>query len=175
VRREALEKIGGFSALVDYLADDYQLGNKVYRAGWRLALSDYFVESVMHREELLTVLSRQLRWARTMRVSRPGGYFASGLTQPFPAALLALAVSGFASTGILAALFLYAVRCLTTLVFSRSYLRDGVFPRWLWLLPIRDMLAFATWVLAFAGQRVRWRGHLYRLLPGGKIVELTEK
>jgi ceramide glucosyltransferase len=37
------------------------------------------------------------------------------------------------------------------------------------------MLAFATWVLAFAGQRVRWRGHFFRLLPGGKIVELTEK
>jgi ceramide glucosyltransferase len=59
--------------------------------------------------------------------------------------------------------------------FSRLYLWDGVFPRWLWLLPIRDMLAFATWGLAFAGQRVRWRGHLFRLLPGGKIVALPEK
>jgi len=175
VRRNALEKIGGFPALVDYLADDYQLGNKIHRSGWRLALSDYFVESVMHREDLAMVLSRQLRWARTMRVSRPGGYFASGLTQPFPAALLALTVSGFTSAGVVAAIILYTVRCLTVLVFSRSYLKDGVFPRWLWLLPLRDMLAFATWVLAFAGQRVRWRGHFFRLLPGGKIVELTEK
>ena len=175
VRRDALEKIGGFPALVDYLADDYQLGNKVHRSGWRLALSDYFVESVMHREDLATILSRQLRWARTMRVSRPGGYFASGLTQPFPAALLALLVSGFTTTGILAALLLYGVRCITALVFSRRYLKDGVFPRWLWLLPIRDILAFATWVLAFTGQKVSWRGHFFRLLPGGKIVELTEK
>jgi ceramide glucosyltransferase len=175
VRKEALEKIGGFPALVDYLADDYQLGNKVHRAGWRLALSDYFVESVMHREELSTVLSRQLRWARTMRVSRPGGYFASGITQPFPAALLALIVSGFTSAGVVAALLLYTVRCMTALAFSRQYLRDGVFPRWLWLLPIRDMFAFATWMLAFAGRRVRWRGHLFRLLPGGKIVEVNEE
>jgi ceramide glucosyltransferase len=175
VRTEALEKIGGFPALVDYLADDYQLGNKVHRAGWQLALSDYFVESVMHRECISNILSRQLRWARTMRVSRPGGYFASGLTQPFPAALLALLVSGFTNAGIMAALLLYAVRCLTTLVFSLRYLRDGVFPRWLWLLPLRDLFAFATWVLAFTGQKVRWRGHLFRLLPGGKIVELPEK
>jgi ceramide glucosyltransferase len=174
-RREALEKIGGFPALVDYLADDYQLGNKIHRAGWRLALSDYFVESVMHRERISNILSRQLRWARTMRVSRPGGYFTSGLTQPFPAALLALLVSGFTTTGIAAALLLYAVRCLTTLVFSRRYLRDGVFPRWLWLLPLRDLFAFATWLLAFTGQKVRWRGHLFRLQPGGKIVELPEK
>ncbi|HEX2769806.1 MAG TPA: bacteriohopanetetrol glucosamine biosynthesis glycosyltransferase HpnI [Geobacteraceae bacterium] len=175
VRRKALEEIGGFPALVDYLADDYQLGNKVHKAGWRLALSDYFVESVMHREDLATVLSRQLRWARTMRVSRPGGYFASGLIQSFPLALLALIVSGWTFSGAVAALLLYAVRCLTALVFSLRYLRDGVFPRWLWLLPIRDMFAFATWALAFAGQRVRWRGHLFRLLPGGRIVELPEK
>jgi ceramide glucosyltransferase len=175
VRREALEGIGGFAALVDYLADDYQLGNKVHRAGWRLELSGYFVESVMHREGLATVLSRQLRWARTMRVSRPGGYFASGLTQPFPAAFLALAVSCWSASGAAAALLLYAVRSLVALRFSRRYLRDGIFPRWLWLLPLRDLFAFLTWGLAFAGQRVRWRGHLYRLLPGGRLAELPEQ
>jgi ceramide glucosyltransferase len=175
VRRKALEDIGGFPALVDYLADDYQLGNKVHRAGWVLALSDYFVESMMHREELETVLSRQLRWGRTMRVSRPGGYFASGLTQPFPAALLALIVSGFSTAGMVAAALLYTVRSMTALIFSRLYLRDGIFPRWLLLLPVRDMFAFATWLLAFTGQRVRWRGNLFRLLPGGKIVALPDK
>jgi ceramide glucosyltransferase len=174
VRREALEKIGGFPALVDYLADDYQLGNKVHLAGWRLTLSDYFVDSVMHQESISTVLSRQLRWARTMRVSRPAGYFASGLTQPFPAALLAMIVSGWTFAGFASLLLLYATHCLTALLFSRHYLRDGVFPRWLWLLPLRDLFAFVTWGAAFTGQRVRWRGHLFRLLPGGRIEELTE-
>ena len=172
VRREALASIGGFPALADYLADDYQLGNKIHRAGWRLELSDCFVESVMHREELATVLSRQLRWCRTMRVSRPGGYLGSGITQPFPLACLALLVSGFSAAGWGAALLLYLVRSLAALVFSRRYIRDGIFPRWLWLLPLRDALAFATWALSFAGNRVRWRGHLFRLLPGGRIVEL---
>lgn len=174
VRRGALEKIGGFPALVDYLADDYQLGNKVYRAGYRIELSDCFVESVMHREDLATVLSRQLRWARTMRVSRPGGYFASGITQPFPFACLALVLSGFSATGAAAAVLLYAVRSLIALIYSRSFVKDGIFPRWLWLLPFRDALAFATWGLAFLGNRVRWRGHLFRLLPGGRIAEIKK-
>ncbi len=172
VRRQALEDIGGFPALVEYLADDYQLGNKVHLAGWRLELSDYFVESMMHKERLAMVLSRQLRWARTMRVSRPGGYFASGLTQPFPAALTALIVSSFSMTGVAAALLLYGVRSLGAVVFSRRFLRDNLFPDLLWLLPIRDFLAFASWGLAFLGNRVRWRGNLFRLMPGGKIVEL---
>lgn len=173
VRREALEKIGGFAALVDYLADDYQLGNQVFRAGYRLELSDCFVESVMHKERFSSVLSRQLRWARTMRVSRPGGYLASGITQPFPLALLSLIVSGFSASGIAAVALLYAVRFAIAILYSRAFVQDNLLPRWLWLLPIRDALSFATWALSFLGDRVRWRGHLFRVLPGGKLREIS--
>jgi ceramide glucosyltransferase len=171
VSREALEKIGGFAALVDYLADDYQLGNKVSRAGYRLHLSDYFVEIVMHRERLSTVLSRQLRWSRTMRVSRPGGYFCSGLTQPALGALLAMLTGGW-QMGAAAVGLLYLVRGAVVLVYSRVYVGDRLLPRYLWLLPFRDLLALATWVLAFAGSRVSWRGHRYRVRPGGRMEEV---
>jgi ceramide glucosyltransferase len=174
VRREALGAIGGFGALADCLADDYQLGNRVFRAGWRIELSAYFVESVMHPEGVAAVLSRQLRWARTMRVSRPGGYFASGVTQPFPFACLALLVSGRSLSGIAAVLGLYAVRCTIATVYSRSFVKDGMFPGRLWLLPVRDACSFATWGLAFLGNRVRWRGHLFRLRHNGRIEEIPE-
>lgn len=172
VRREALLKIGGFPALVDYLADDYQLGNMVYRAGYRLELSGYFVESVMKRESLSGILSRQLRWARTMRASRPGGYLASGITQPAPAAILALLVSGFSVSGWLAFMMLGMSRLVCGFVFSRVFVRDNLFPRYFWLLPLRDLLAFATWALSFLGNRVVWRSHVFRVLPGGKIREV---
>lgn len=172
VRREALAKVGGFGALADYLADDYQLGHQVYRSGFRIELSDYFVESVMHRESLRQILARQVRWARTMRVSRPGGYFASGITQPFPAACLALALSGLSAAGWGAVLGLYAIRAAVVLIYSRRFVRDNLFPRWLWLLPVRDALSFATWLLAFLGNRVSWRGHRFRLLSGGRIEEV---
>jgi len=173
VRREALAKLGGFEALVDYLADDYQLGNMVHRAGYRLELSGYFVESVMKRESLAGILSRQLRWARTMRCSRPGGYLASGITQPVPAALLALLVSGFSAAGWTSVGLLALCRLSCGLVFSRAFVKDGLFPRYLWLLPLRDLLAFCTWVISFLGNRVVWRSHAFRVLPGGKIVEVA--
>lgn len=174
VRRAALDKIGGFRALVDYLADDYQLGHKIDQAGYRIELSAHFVESVMRREGLAEVLSRQLRWARTMRACRPGGYFALGITHPFPAACLTLLLSGCSAAGMAAVLLLYAVRFLAVTIYSRSIVQDGIFPRWLWLLPVRDALSFVTWGLAFLGNRVRWHGHLYRLLPGGRIEEVSE-
>ncbi|GFO54315.1 ceramide glucosyltransferase [Geomonas sp. Red276] len=173
VRQSALDKIGGFEALVDYLADDYQLGNMIHRAGFKLELSPYFVESIMKGSESVSeVLVRQLRWGRTMRVSRPGGYLASGITLPFPGALAALLLSGFSAAGFAAAALLYLVRSLACLGYSRAYVKDRLLPGWLWLLPIRDALSFGVWALSLVGNRVLWRGHLFQLNRGGKIVEI---
>jgi len=173
VRREALAAIGSFEALADYLADDYQLGNKVHRAGWVVALDGCFVESMVKAESIPTVLARQLRWARTMRVSRPGGYLASGITLPFPAALLAAFIAPSATVAITAIGLLYTIRFFVAATFSRSFVRDNLLPRWLWLIPLRDMLAFCTWALSFLGNRVEWRGSRFRLKPGGRIEELA--
>lgn len=173
VRRDALESIGGFEVLAGYLADDYQLGNKIHREGWRIALDSCFVESVISPESLMAVLSRQLRWARTMRVSRPGGYLASGITLPFPAALLASFLAPSPAVGVAAVALLYGVRLSVSTLFSRRFVRDGLFPKWLWLLPLRDMLSFFTWALSFLGNRVDWRGSRFVLKPGGEIDELA--
>ena len=173
VRREALMAIGGFASLTHYLADDYQLGNKIHRAGWRIVLDDCFVESVIKAENLMTVLSRQLRWARTMRVSRPVGYLASGITLPFPAALLATLLAPSALPGTTALVLLYGVRLSVSTIYSRRFVRDGLLPHWLWLLPLRDMLAFFAWALSFLGNRVEWRGSRFVLKRGGKIEELV--
>jgi ceramide glucosyltransferase len=173
VRREALASIGGLGILADYLADDYQLGNKIHLAGWKIALDNCYVESIIKTESLMSVLSRQLRWARTMRVSRPGGYLASGITLPFPAALMAALAAPSPQTGLSAVALLYALRLAVSTYFSRRFVRDRLFPRWLWLLPLRDMLAFFSWALSFLGNRVEWRGSRFKLKPGGKIEELV--
>jgi ceramide glucosyltransferase len=172
VRRRALNSIGGFEALSDYLADDYQLGNKIHLAGWRIALDSCFVESMMKNEDLMSVLSRQLRWSRTMRVSRPGGYLASGITLPFLAVLMVTLVAQNLQQALLAISILYATRLTITTIYSRCLTGDHLLPRWLWLLPLRDMLGFFTWALAFLGNRVEWRGSRFHLKPGGKIEEI---
>jgi ceramide glucosyltransferase len=173
VRREALASMGGFEALADYLADDYQLGNKIHRSGWRIALDNCFVESMVSAENLAVTFSRQLRWARTMRVSRPGGYLASGITLPFPSVLLAMLIAPSATTALSSILLLYSVRLGVSTIFSRCFVRDGLLPRWLWLIPLRDMLAFFSWALSFLGNQVEWRGSRFLLGPGGKLEELV--
>ncbi len=170
-RRQALEAIGGLPALVDYLADDYQLGNQIHRAGWRLILDRQVVESMLRPETLAGILSRQLRWSRTMRVSRPGGYLASGITLPGLAILLAL-LSGPLPAALGAITLLYLIRLSVSTCFSRCWVKDRLLPAWCWLLPLRDLLAFATWLLAFLGNRVTWRGARFAVRAGGRLTPL---
>lgn len=173
VRRQALNDIGGFETLADYLADDYQLGNKIHRAGWQIRLDSCFVESMIRGENLMAVLSRQVRWARTMRVSRPGGYLASGITLPFPALLVALLFAGSLPIALTAVALLYLIRMTVSLIVSKRFVRDGLLPTWLWLVPVRDMLSFFCWGLSFLGSRVQWRGSRFQLKAGGKLEELV--
>ena len=172
-RRQALEAIGGLSSLVDYLADDYQLGNKIHKAGWELVLDRQFVESMAHGENICGILSRQLRWARTMRVSRPGGYLASGITLPGLAALVALA-SGPFTWSFIAIILLYFFRFTVAAIFSRILVRDRLLPKWSWLLPLRDLLAFFIWLSAFLGNSVRWRGEGFKVSGDGRL-EMIKK
>lgn len=170
-RRRALEDIGGLPALADYLADDYQLGHQINRAGWKLALDRQPVESILRPETVAGILQRQLRWARTMRVSRPGGYLASGITLPGLAILLAL-FTGPLAEALAAIILLYSVRLSVTTCFSRYWLADRLLPAWGWLLPLRDLLAFATWLLSFLGNRVSWRGQRFIVRPDGRLTPL---
>ncbi|MCL2760754.1 MAG: bacteriohopanetetrol glucosamine biosynthesis glycosyltransferase HpnI [Desulfuromonadales bacterium] len=175
LRKNALERIGGFEELAWYLADDYQLGNKIYKAGYSLELSCYFVESIIQKESVFSLLSRQIRWGRTIRVSRPGGYFASVVTYPFLALILVIAISGLTKAALYAIIILYSVRFVTALIFSLCYVKDGILPKYLWLLPFRDALSLIVWALAFMGNSVTWRGKRFFMERDGRLKENEEQ
>ena len=89
-RRTDLASTGGFEALADYLADDYELGRRIAALGLKVELSGTVVETFLPRYDLKQFLDHQLRWARTIRDSRPGGYFGLVATFGLPWAFLAL-------------------------------------------------------------------------------------
>jgi ceramide glucosyltransferase len=99
-RRRQLEEIGGFKSLVNCLADDFQLGNRIARRGQRIVLSPVVVECWDPPMDWRAVWSHQLRWARTIRVSRPVSYFFSILSNVTLWARLwfAVAASGMTTT-----------------------------------------------------------------------------
>lgn len=169
-RREQLAKIGGFEGLADHLADDFQLGNRVVRiAGKRIAICPVVVDCLSGSMSWREAWAHQLRWARTIRVSKPLPYAFSILSNPTLWPLLWAAV--FPTTFSLSVLGL----CLLVRVISAQNLqkRLGTVPgqgNYFWLAPIKDLLQFALWLGAFAGNYVTWRGQRFRVQRDGRLM-----
>lgn len=170
IRREVLERIGGFAALADSLADDYLLGNLPVRAGYRVELSGDVVDHRLGTRSLRDLFARQLRWNLAILTSRPLGYAGLLLTQGTAAAvMLAVAAGGSAAALSLAGITL-AARIGTAWFLTVRCLKDRRAPRLLWLLPIRDLLSTAAWFAAFFSRTVVWRGTRFRVGAGGRLV-----
>jgi ceramide glucosyltransferase len=170
---QTLEEIGGFRSVADYLADDYQLGNRVSKKGLKIVISKYVVENVAGRVGFRAYLKHQLRWARTIRASRPAGYLGSGVghIMPFGVMLLLLRGADPLSLSVLGLVLLFRYS-MAALVYKKV-IRTGAWLKWLVLLPVRDCLAFIIWIGAFTGSRVSWRGAVYDVLKGGRIREVS--
>lgn len=166
-RAETLARIGGFAAVQDYLADDYQIGRRISGLGLRVHLSRVVVETSLSGN-WRTVWRHQVRWARTIRVSRGGGYAGLPITNATIWALAALA--GGAT---LPALSLLALRYLTGLTAGIAVLRCPLTAR-LWpLMPLRDLFGFAVWCAGLFGSSVEWRGLRLHLSKDGRIVSAS--
>jgi ceramide glucosyltransferase len=168
-RRSDLAAAGGFEALLDYLADDYEIGRRMVALGLSVELSGTVVETFLPRYDLKQFLDHQLRWARTIRDSRPGGYAGLVATFGLPWALLALICArgaGWAWALLVAVIFMrYAV----ALVVGRMVLQDKQVTSWLPLVPLRDFVAALVWFIGFRGRAVIWRGNSFEL-KDGKLV-----
>jgi ceramide glucosyltransferase len=172
-RRSDLQRIGGFRAIVDYLADDYELGCRIAGLGKEVRLSDVVVETHVPAYRISGYLEHQMRWARGVRDARFGGYV--GLASTFGLAwALALVVATKAALwacSVLAAVAL--LRIAVALAVGSAVLRDRAVLRNLWLIPARDLIAVGVWVASFFGHTVAWRGDRF-YLKNGRLTPLKK-
>jgi ceramide glucosyltransferase len=174
IRRTILERIGGFAPFGDLLADDYHLAQAARRQGSRLVLSDYPVACILGRSAFPEVFSRLVRWTRTHRACRPIGYFLSGISHGTVFSMLYLLLEGFSPAALAITSAVIGVRAVAAATVDRLILKSrGVAAR-LWLLLPGDIVNFLAWASSFAGERIRWRGTVYRIAEGGRLVELGE-
>jgi ceramide glucosyltransferase len=172
IRRQQLREIGGFEALVDCLADDYQLGNRIARRGYSIALSPVVVECWSAPMGWAAVWKHQLRWARTIRVCQPVPYFFSLLSNATLWPLLWLTVQP--ATPVCAFAFsCWLIRIMTALNLEQRLTQRPTFFAQGWLVPAKDLLQTAVWLLAFLGNRVEWRGRQMRLRRDGTLEQLN--
>jgi ceramide glucosyltransferase len=166
VRREALEKIGGLLSIVDYLADDYELGARIARAGYRVEVSAEVVETSVPAYSWRGFFDHQLRWLRTVRCSRPRGYAGLIFTHGLAWALLNVLVSGLSPLSLWLLGLSFFLRLAQAMTVGAAVLGDHeVLPN-LWLLPLRDVIAMFLWATGFSGDTIVWRGERFTLKDG---------
>jgi ceramide glucosyltransferase len=166
-----LKEIGGYESLANVLADDYEIGNRVHKAGGKVLLSREAVWTMYPAQGLRDFWEHQVRWARTVRIVRPASYVGLLFTQGLPWTLLALAV---APTVAIAATYLLAYlvfRLAMAWVVGVWGIKDEVLRRRMWLVPVRDLIYFAVWVAGFLSNRVYWGGTQYEV-HNGQMVEI---
>jgi ceramide glucosyltransferase len=171
LRREVLERIGGFARLRNELADDHRLGAAVRALGLAVVLSPYIVENRVTEPSLSSLWRHELRWARTVRAMAPMGFTGSVVTHTVVLAALAAAACGSAMAWTLVVVSLL-LRWLSAGLMAR---RLALPTQGLWLLPLRDALSFAVFMGSFCGRSVLWRDQLFRVEPGGRLTAGGDK
>ena len=164
-----LRQIGAFQSLVDYLADDYQLGNQIAKAGGEIVVNPIVVDCRSAPMTMRDVWDHQLRWARTIRVSQPVPYFFSILNDSTFWVSLYVIFAGTSSPSQFALFGYIALRLLGSMKLERD-----LTGKWdvttLYFAIFHDMVRPLIWAWSFFGNTVVWRGQKYRVLRGGKLV-----
>jgi ceramide glucosyltransferase len=167
--KKHLAEIGGWESMVNHHSDDFELGNRIARRGYRVELMLEPVWMVFPRESVNDFLDHELRWAIGLRNVRPAAYLGMIFTHGLPWTLLAALVAGLAGWSGLAASYLAAYLILRVGVAWTAGvwgLRDTGIARKLWLLPARDAISAAVWVTGLFSNKITWRGLEYRVERG---------
>lgn len=169
LRKSTLSQIGGFEAFSDFLADDYEMGRAVRQRGLRTEVLPLAVSHRCTEVGAVDLFRHELRWNRTIRVLRPFEHIGTIVTYPFPLALAALALLGTGFYCVAAVFAALGARFVLKLSVERAF-KTHAGP--LWLLPIRDIISFAVFLLSFFGQQVAWRGARFQVGPSGAMSQL---
>jgi ceramide glucosyltransferase len=165
LRRDVLARIGGFTSIVNQLADDYRVGELTRGLGLRTVLSDVVVEIAVAERSFTELVGHELRWLRTIRTVRPAGYSFSFVTFTMPVALIAACLS----RGAPAALIMLAIAAAARILLHLHTRHASATVAQLLIVPVRDLLSLSLWALSFLNRRVRWRDDHFQVTRDGSV------
>ena len=169
-RRGSLKEMGGLETLADYLAEDYEMGRRLWVSGKRMVLVPYFVDIVVDLRDLSQWWDHQVCWDQKTRAAHPAGFFASIVTRSVPFALLMAASRLGDGLGLSILGGVFGLRLATAAGIMGWGFRDREGLKSLVLLPLRDIAALVSWVLAFTKKTVIWRDSKLILTREGRLA-----
>jgi ceramide glucosyltransferase len=171
IKRAALEQIGGFRAIKDFLADDFHLGKLAADHNWGIGLSSSIVTTVTHEKTFADFWSHQLRWARTYRTTRPLSLATITTHGPFWGIVLLIALGG-SHFAVASVILMLAARLAMSTLMLRNVLRIPELTHDVWLVPLKDLCMTGIWFASLFGNRVEWAGRRLEILANGTIREV---
>jgi ceramide glucosyltransferase len=166
MRRDTLEKIGGFTPFVRHLAEDHAIGEAVRLLGEKVVIPPFTISHACVESSAAQLIAHELRWSRTIRRIDPLGHLGSALVHPFAFALLAVIFSAGGWWAWSLALAAMCARLALKLLSDRALKQAH---RDLWLLPFWDIVSFAIFVASFWSSRVIWRGVSFKVDGDGLL------
>ena len=177
LHRRTLERIGGLRALVDHVADDNVLGQRVVALGLGVDIADTVPAATVPEPNFTALWHHEMRWARTIRALVPVSFGASAIQYPLCWALLACILSRDALPYVILLGLVWAVRTAAAWGIDHA-LKPKFAPRDLapaapfWLLPFRDILSIVEIIASYCSDQVVWRGTMMRADNGVARVPL---
>jgi ceramide glucosyltransferase len=166
-RKSTLAEVGGLN--FNRIGSDYNLAKRTVSAGYEIEFSRYVLESDTSGESLWQVFRREVRWARTIRFNRGWQYYTMLFCYGTVHCIFLLLLTGGEKWAIALTIITFSIRYIQALIAIFKINAPKLLP-WLWILPFRDILSFAIWLLGCYGQRVYWRGRWLKVEGDGVIT-----
>ena len=156
--------------LADHIGEDLELSKALHARGRRVALSSACARVPAAHSRTSAALDRFTRWMQVLRAHRPGLYPTVPLlfAPAWPLGFCALLHGGAVPSAAVLA-FLGARAALGLRLGALHGVRDGAATDWV----MAEALLLSSWVHSLFRRTVSWRGRVFNVLPGGRMVPET--
>ena len=168
--RSLLQKLGGFAAFKNYLAEDYLLGLRTKELGFRVKTIPVLVDNINVNWPIKRFLNRHTRWAKIRRNMHLHHYLIESFSNPVAlAVILVMLLQNLLGLELLMSVILMKIlhdRYVSGLLGSDL--------RWYHylLVPVKDILISLLWLIPFFSYKVNWRENYFRI---GRASRLTPR
>ena len=172
-RKRSFREVGGYGALGQFYADDFELGNRLAKQGRGVKMATHIIQLMVQDQPFWLSFRNQLRWMQSTRRSRPLGHLGTGLTFATPFGLLGLLWGLLAGHPLAGAVWLIGMvvnRWLQAAAIL-GVMQDPQRVRNIAIYPLRDLLGSILWLGSYLGDRFYYRGKMYVLKSGGRVEE----
>ena len=161
ISRILLEKIGGFEAFKNYLAEDFFMGQKVQELGFNIITAPVFVNNINETWSLRKFLNRHTRWAKIRAKIRTDTYFLELLSNPIAASFI-LGIAIHREFSIVQFVIVSVLKSVIDYRFLKILESDI---KWynLAIVPLKDLIIGTLWFIPFINSKINWRNNHFKI------------